>query len=178
MNRKVGFYRKSSKSNQRLVGLFEELQEERLQADWEDTNSFSLKSLKKIGLREKKTRKEVIEMLKKGEIKTSDDFYRAAMLFQHGGDFKSYALAIALAAVSGYLGESWGRGLYAMAIDRFLLSIGQKQYFGTNLEKVRGKWHLAPYNRKTSDYERQSYLIGSMKDILKEIKKLNRKSDQ
>lgn len=175
MSQKIGFYRKSSKSNQRLVELFEELQNELLQANWEDTNSFSLK---KIGLKERQIRREVIEMLKKGEIRTSDDFYRAAMLFQHGTNFKSYAMAIALAAASGHLGESWGRSLYAMALDRFLLSIRQKQYFGTNFEKVRGKWYLAPFNKNTSDFERKFYLVEPMKRILQEIKKLNRKSGQ
>lgn len=175
MDPKIGFYHKSSKSNQKLVQLFEELQKERLRADWEDRYSLPLKM---ISAKEKQARKEALKMLKKGEIKTPDDFYRAAMLFQHGGGFKSYAMAVTLAAVSGYLGESWGRGLYAMAIDRFLLAIGQKQYFGTNFEKVKGRWHLASYNKKTSDYERQSYFIGSMKDILKEMRKLNRKSDR
>lgn len=173
MSRKIGFYRKSSKSNHRLVLFFEALQKERLQGNWEDTNF-----LKNIGSKEKQARKEILQMLKKGEIKTSDDFYRAAILFQHGTDFKSYALAIALAATSSHLGESWGRSLYAMALDRFLLSVGQKQHFGTNLEKIKGVWQLSPYNKKTSDYERQSYLVEPMKRILQEIKKLNRKSGQ
>ena len=115
-------------------------------------------------------------MLKKGEIRTSDDFYRAAMLFQHRSNFKSYALAVALAAASSHLGEAWGRSLYAMALDRFLLSIGQKQHFGTNFEKVGRNWRLASYNKKTSDYERQFYLVEPMKRILQEIKKLNRTS--
>lgn len=171
MSRKVGFYHKSSKSNQRLVILFEALQKERLQVNMEDTNS-----IKKINLKEKQMRNEVLKMLKKGEIKTSDDFYRAAMLFQHGSNFKSYAMAVALAAVSAHLGEPWGKGLYAMALDRFLLSISQKQYFGTNFEKVKGKWRLAPHNEKTSDFERKFYLVEPMKKIVEEIKKLNRGS--
>lgn len=175
MSRKIGFYRKSSKSNQRLVHFFEELQNERPQVNWEDINS---PNLKKISLKEKKARKEVIEMLKNGQIKTSDDFYRASMLFQHGSDFKSYAMAIALAAASGHLGESWGRSLYAMALDRFLLSIGQKQYFGTNFEKVKGKWYLAPYNKRTSDFERQFYFIEPMKKLLQGVKKFSQKSGQ
>lgn len=170
MSRKVGFYHKSSESNQRLVILFETLQEDRLQVNMKDANS-----RKKISLKEKQIRNEVLKMLKKGEIKTSDDFYRTAMLFQHGSNFKSYAMAVALAAVSAHLGETWGRSLYAMALDRFLLSIGQKQYFGTNFEKVKGKWRLAPHNEKTKDFERKFYLVEPMKKILQEIKKLNRK---
>lgn len=173
MSQKMGFYRKSSKSNQRLVILFEEIQNERLQGNWED-----LSFRRRIGSKEKQIRREILKMLRKGEIQTSDDFYRAAMLFQHGSDFKSYAMALALAAVSGHLGELWGRSLYAMALDRFLLSISQKQYFGTNFKKIKGKWYLAPYNKKTGDFERQFYLVEPMKRILQEIKKLNRKSGQ
>lgn len=170
---KIGFYRKSSKSNRRLVLVFEEVQKERLQGDWED-----IKFRKNISSKEKHARTEALQMLKKGKIKTADDFYRAAMLFQHGTNFKSYAIAVALAAASGHLGEPWGRSLYAMALDRFLLSIGQKQHFGTNFEKIRRVWQLSPYNKKTSDYERQSYLVEPIKKILQEMKKLNRKHDR
>ena len=173
MSRKIGFYRKSSRSNQRLVKLFNELQKDRSQTHWEDANSLYPQ---RIDWKEKQLRREVLKMLKKGEIRTSDDFYRAAMLFQHRSNFKSYALAVALAAASSHLGEAWGRSLYAMALDRFLLSIGQKQHFGTNFEKVGRNWRLASYNKKTSDYERQFYLVEPMKRILQEIKKLNRTS--
>lgn len=165
---KVGFYHKSAKSNKKLKELFERLQQERIKGKWENTEFVN-----KLIKAEKEARKVVLKMLNKGKVKTADDFYRIAMLFQHGEDFRSYALAVAFAAVSMHLGELWAKNLYAMALDRLLLSIGQKQYFGTNLEKKRGKWQLSPYRRETTDEERQLFLVEPIKTIFHKINKMN-----
>jgi len=167
---KVGFYRKSTRSNRELIRLFEEIQKIRYESsdkDWED-KSF----VKKLKEKESRARKKVLRMLKKGEIRTSDDFYRAADFFHHGDTFRSYALAVALAAASHHLGEPWGKNFYAVALDRFLLSIGQPQYFGTQFEKKEGKWRLSPYNKKTTDRERKECLVDPLKKLLKRAKDL------
>lgn len=166
--KKLGFYRKSEKSNKRLIDLFERNQMIRYASsnkDWEDKNF-----LDKLVQEEKTARAEILKMLKKGEIRTSDDFYRASWFFHHGATFHSYALAITFAAVSFHLGEPWGKNLYALALDRFLLSIGQPQYFGTQFEKRYGKWKLSPYNKKTTDKERKLYFVEPLKKTLEKIK--------
>jgi len=168
--KKLGFYRKSRQSNKKLIRIFEKNQKVRFSGDWKDK-----KFIKKLVQEEREARKEVLMMLKKGQIRTSDDFYRAAFLFHHGNNFRSYTLAVALAAVSHHLGEIWGKNFYAVALDRFLLSIKQPQYFGTQFEKRYGKWRISPYNLKTTDKERKEYFVEPLKKILKRIKEIKRK---
>lgn len=170
-SQKVGFYRKTQESNKRLIKIFEELQRERLKADFDN-----LELGKKINYLDKKAIKEVLKMLEKGQIQTADDFYRAAMIFQHGESYKSYALAVTLALVSDLLGEVWGKTLTAAAMDRFLLSINQSQYFGTSFEKREGVWELSTYRKEISDKARKIYDIPSHHKLLEEVKRLNRGS--
>jgi len=168
--KKIGFYYKSEKSNKRLIYLFERNQRIRYAGsnkDWEDKSFLS-----KLAQEEKKARLEILKMLRKGEIRTADDFYRASWFFHHGTNFHSYALATALAATSYHLGEPWGKNLYALALDRFLLSIGQPQYFGTQFEKKYGKWRFSPYNKKTKDEERKLYFVEPIKKSMKSVKDL------
>lgn len=167
---KLGFYRKSTDSNKELIQLFEHNQKIRYESkpsDWEDKQF-----LKKIQLEEKHARKTILIMLKRGLIKTSDDFFRAAFFFQHSHKFQDYAIAIALYSVSSQLGEEWAKNYYAMALDRFLLSVGQDQYFGTQFEKRRGKWKISPFRENVSDEERQKYLVQSLEDLKKTVNEL------
>lgn len=166
--KKLGFYRKSHQSNKKLIKVFEKNQKARLNGDWKDKNF-----VKKLFKEEKQVRKEILKMLKEGKIKTSDDFYRAAWFFHHGSSFHSYALAVALATASYHLGELWGKNFYAVALDRFLLSIGQPQHFGTQFEGKKRKLKLASYNKKTTDKERKEYFVNPIKKTIKEIQKLN-----
>lgn len=166
--KRLGFYRKTSKSNKRLIELFEKNQKARYDGDWEDKDF-----VKKLTKEEKQARKEILKMLEKGQIRTPDDFYRAAWFLHHGKDSRSHGLAVALAAASGHLSESWGKNLYAVALDRFLISIGQPQHFGTQLEKRRGKWILSPYNKRTTDKERKLYFVDPIQKTIKKIEKLN-----
>lgn len=168
----LGFYRQTGKSNKKLIRLFEKNQKARYKStskNWEDKEF-----LRKLTGEEKEARKEILGMLGKGKIKTGDDFYRAAWFFHHGNTSRSYALAVALAAVSYHLGEPWGKNLYAVALDRFLLSIGQLQYFGTQFEKRKGKWKLSSYNKKTTDKERRKYFVEPLKEVLEGLKELEK----
>lgn len=174
MEKKIGFFRKTNKSNSGLVAVFEEIQNIRFQAknkDWEDPKFEGY--LNKL---EETARKNIERMFKRGELHTSDDFYRAAFIFHHGHDFKSYALAVTLAAVSNHLGEPWGKNLYAVALDRFMLSIMQPQFFGTQFEMKNKKWRFSPLNNKITDEERKKYLVENMNLLKKRLKKLNKTS--
>lgn len=170
--RKLGFYHYSSQSNKRLVELFEKNQKSRYSKtlkDWEDKQF--IRELKK---EEGRARKEILEMLRRGEIRTADDFYRAANFFHHGSNFKHYALAVALFAVSNHLGNLWGKNAYAVALDRFLLFIKQPQYFVTQFEKRRGKWIISRYRKVVLDKERAEYLVEPLEKMKKDVKKMNK----
>lgn len=157
MGKRIGFFRKTKKSNKELIVLFEKIQEIRAKSsdkDWGDKNFIK----KLIGL-ERKASQKTLELLKRKKLKTADDFYRASFIFHHGKSYKSYLIAMALAAISHHLGEPWGKNLYAVALDRLLLSIGLPQHFGTQYIKKQGKYQLAPFNKTTTDKERKKYLI-------------------
>lgn len=171
--RKFGFYHKSLNSNKKLIKLFEANQKCRYESsdnDWADKDF-----LKKLTKEEKKARREVLKMLEKGEIRTADDFYRAAWFFHHANAFRSYGLAVALAAASYHLSEPWGKNFYAVALDRFLLSIGQPQYFGTQFERRKGKWAISAYNKKTTDKERKWYFVDPIRKTIKKMERLSLK---
>lgn len=165
--KKFGFYRISNESNKRLIELFEANQKIRYSSSDEDWGNKGF--VRRLTKEEGKARKEVLKMLANGGVRTADDFYRAAFFFHHGKNFQSYALAIALAVVSHHLGEQWGKNLYALAVDRFLLSINQPQYFGTQFRLEKGKWRVSPYNKKTTDKERRKYFVEPIKKALKRI---------
>lgn len=171
--KRFGFYRKSRESNRRLIDIFERNQEVRYAYMFKDWKSKENKAvIEQLMRKEKEARKEIKKMLKKGEIKTADDFYRAAWFFHHGRSFRDYALAVALAATSHHLGEHWGKNFYAVTLDRFLLFIGQPQYFGTQFEKKYGKWRISLYNKKTTDRERKEYSVEPLKKTLERVKEL------
>lgn len=71
----------------------------------------------------------VRELLRQDLVQTTEDFEAAALIMQHGGDPDDYLLAreLALLAASPKSFSS----LVALAEDRFLLSIGRKQRFGS-----------------------------------------------
>jgi hypothetical protein len=91
-------------------------------------------------------------------LKTADDYYHAAMVFQHGSTPDAYETAMKLSqkAVelrSDFRAASW---LHAAATDRYLQTTGKPQIYGTQLRQVDGKWTMEPFDRTAvSDKERQ-----------------------
>lgn len=169
---KLGFFRKSKSSNKRLINLFESNQKLRYQSQEQDWGNKIF--LKRLQNQESQAKKEILQLLKKGKIKTSDDFYRAAWLFHHSSNFRHYALAVALASTSWLMGEPWGKNLFATTMDRFLLSIRQPQYFTTQYKKTRGAWLLFPYNRKVTDKTRKWFHVGTLKEAKNSLKELSK----
>lgn len=74
-------------------------------------------------------RHRVREMLAAGEVRTGQDFSRAALIFQHGENEADYLLARDLAVIASLKGRFDSMPAYAM--DRWLRSIGQPQRFRT-----------------------------------------------
>jgi len=143
--------------------LFERIQKMRAEStdeDWKDK-----KFIRKLTHIEKKASEEILLLLKEKNLKTADDFYRASFIFHHGTDFKSYLIATALASISDHLGEPWGKNLYAVTLDRLLLSVGLPQQFGSQYILVKGKRRLAPVNKNTTDGERKKYLVEPLRKL-------------
>lgn len=102
-------------------------------------------------------------LLDNGELRSGDDFYHAAFVFQHGdqpSDFlKAHSLAV-IAAARGKVSATW---IAAATFDRYLQSIGQPQIYGTQFSESGGIWTQAPYDSDVlSDGLRTASLVPSL----------------
>ncbi|MEZ0326634.1 MAG: hypothetical protein ACAH95_12080 [Fimbriimonas sp.] len=79
-------------------------------------------------------RRKVVELLEKGVPKTGADFDALGLVMQHGDNFDDFRLACELATASVILGhkDPW---LIPATYDRMLLSVGQRQRFGTQFSE-------------------------------------------
>lgn len=79
-------------------------------------------------------RKEVFEMMSGGEVNTVNDLYRAAVILLHGAEPRDFLAAHRLAVMASINGHKPARWLSAASLDRFLMSIGLPQTYGTQFE--------------------------------------------
>ncbi|MBG0785627.1 MAG: hypothetical protein H0S79_11040 [Anaerolineaceae bacterium] len=111
-------------------------------------------------------REEVLEYLRKGQLQTARDLVYAGFIFQHGDCSEHYLLANRLAEIAmdaGYPDAPW---LYAASLDRYLMSLGQPQKFGTQYTFVNGAYQLYPVDPATTDEERAEYDVPSLEEAL------------
>jgi hypothetical protein len=78
-------------------------------------------------------RQRVLTLLREGRVRSSNDFYSAAMVFQHGESPDDAKLAHSLAVVSATMNpdNTSARWLAAAAWDRYMLRLKRPQWYGT-----------------------------------------------
>lgn len=87
-------------------------------------------------------------MLDAGKLKTANDFYAAAFLFQHGNRPEDYLLANTLAVAAVARGKTEGRWIAAATLDRYLQATGKPQIYGTQyLSGTATGPTMDPYDR-------------------------------
>ena len=106
-------------------------------------------------------RKRVTELLRAGQVKTSDDFFNAALIFQHGDSTDDIRLAYSLANISSVLNpeNKTAKWLSAAAWDRTMMRLNKPQWYGTQFTKSKesGNWALYTIDESAvSDDERIS----------------------
>lgn len=101
----------------------------------------SAKDMEALKKRDLERRRELFEMIARGEINTQNDLYRAAVIFLHGAEPKDFLAAHRLAVMGAVNGHRASRWLAAASLDRFLMSLGLPQTYGTQFE------HDAEQNR-------------------------------
>jgi hypothetical protein len=145
------------KDNQELAQLANEDQEDRKPKDAKPID------WQVVGPKDEARRKRVMELYLAGELKTGWDYFRAGLILQHGQSAEDYLLCheLCVAAVFKSGGDQqadWvspAKQLAAASEDRFLLSIGRAQRFGTqasHLDKIaegvtdqlRKAWDVPP----------------------------------
>ncbi|MBE1162516.1 hypothetical protein [Dyella acidiphila] len=101
-----------------------------------------------VGKRDAARREQVTQLLNSGEVRTAEDYFDAALIFQHGDTMQDAQLALALATVAARIDPANrdARVLAADAWDRVMTRAGKPQWYGTQYvrSKTTGKWELYP----------------------------------
>ena len=121
-------------------------------------------------------RVEVSKLIKSNNALTSNDFLHAAMIFQHGNDSTSYKLAWKYSNKAFQLDSTnlSARWLIAASYDRYLLSTGKPQIYGTQFLVLNNKYYLRDFDTtKVSDSTRVYYGTRTLNKIREFLNKRN-----
>ena len=100
-------------------------------------------------------------------VKTADDYAAASLIYQHGDTPDHYFQAFIWAMRAVELGQDGQKGLVAVTIDRYLVSIGKKQLFGSQAfasEETLGCACLEPVEMSFPETVRKEYSHMSLQD--------------
>lgn len=95
----------------------------------------SSKEGEELKARDLARRQETRELMGRGEVNTALDLYRAAVIFLHGAEPKDFLTSHRLATLAAINGHKPARWLCAASLDRFLMSMGLPQTYGTQFER-------------------------------------------
>jgi hypothetical protein len=123
--------------SQELVKLYNADQEDRAFFEAHPEKPQSEEVMIRMGIRDLVRRKRIGEILGEGCLNSSEDYKSAAMIFQHGIHPDHFFQAFVWAKKSFDLGDMSQKSLVALAADRYLVSIGQKQLFGSQAFKAQ-----------------------------------------
>src|SRR3989338_9305706 len=113
--------------SQQLKDLFKADQKDRSDgALWEDANFRH-----EVSKRDTARKETVTEFIKNDQLHTAEDYYYAAMIFQHGETVDDFKKAHQHAQTSMNLGYEPAKWLFAASLDRLLLHQGKLQRYGT-----------------------------------------------
>ncbi|MBO9611079.1 MAG: tetratricopeptide repeat protein [Dyadobacter sp.] len=121
-------------------------------------------------------RRRVDELLDSNKVLTGQDFYRSAMIFQHGTDTLASAKAVALMRHALDLDSTVKKWLLAAAIDRHLMRKGLPQIYGTQYVMMgqNGKWQRYQIDStKVTDQERRAYHVETLAEQLVKERRMN-----
>jgi TPR repeat protein len=104
---------------------------------------------KKITKRDLERRKRVKEIFSEDCPHSSKDYLAAALIYQHGDTPAHYYQAYLWAKKAVEQGDNSGKDLEALTIDRYLVSIGRKQLFGSQFLLTTVKPHKTCFCRQS-----------------------------
>jgi hypothetical protein len=153
-------------SNKEMAAIFRQDQDARKAAniDWSQVNT-----------EDAGRRARTKQLMNSGQLRSADDYYHAAFVFQHGDGARDYLLAHALAMAAMKLGRPDASWIAAATLDRYLQEIGQKQVFGTQYSTAdAGPWTMGPYDRDLlPDSLRSTLGVPVFSEQTKQLQQLN-----
>jgi hypothetical protein len=120
--------------------------------------------------RDAERRRRVQELLAEGGVSTPDDYFHAALIFQHGETVPEIWQAHELARTAAELGASASMGrkdsrwLAAAALDRWLMYQSKPQKYGTQFVPDGKRWRLWDVDPATSDAERSANHVPALQE--------------
>ncbi len=140
--------------NAELTRLYDEDQADRAgpyeQLDWS-----------KITPRDQARRTRVDEIVARGGARTADDYYHAAMVYQHGNSTDEIERAhdLAVKAVELDPRHTAAKWLAAASEDRKLMYEHKPQKWGTQYKKIDGAWIVWPVDPAITDAQRDEWNV-------------------
>ncbi|KTC83719.1 hypothetical protein [Legionella brunensis] len=154
-----------------LQTLLEADQKDR-ESDWSQLTPEELQQIEENDLNR---RKRVGEIFGEGCISTSKDYFAAYLIYQHGDipDHYYQAFLFALRAAEHHHQE--GGQSTANALDRYLISIGHRQLFGTQYfsESLGGCFCIEPVEASFPDTIRLSHAHQSLQERYDKLALIN-----
>lgn len=120
----------------------------------------------KIDDEDRERRVEVFGYIEKGKIHNPKNLVYAAYIFQHGDCPEHYLLGSKLAEAAMQSGFENAKWIYAATLDRYLMSLGEDQKYGTQYTWINGEYRLYPVDPTTTDLERAKYNIPPLADAM------------
>lgn len=156
--------------NKKLKQLYEQDQADRL-----DTQSLTRTQIEGMVQRDRERRECVEELIEHGALQAPEDYFHAAMVFQHGETLEHYWQAHELAKKGAELGHPTCRWLTAAAYDRWLMRQGKPQKYGTQYILKDEQWALYEFDPTTTDAQRAEWNARSLAQALQRVEEMNQK---
>ncbi len=112
---------------------------------------------------------EVLGYLQAGKLQTPRNLVFAAYIFQHGDCPEHYLLAHRVAQAAMESGYEEARWIYAASLDRYLMSLGEPQKYGTQYTWVDGEYTLYTVDPATTDAERTEYRVPPLSEAKQQV---------
>src|SRR5260370_18349851 len=159
--------------NKELQALFEEDQ-----ADRRGFEQFDHEQHQQVLQRDRARRQRVEELIEGEALQTSEDYFHAAMVFQHGETTEHIWRAHELAKRGAELGHPNSRWLTAAAYDRWLMRQGKPQKYGTQYTSHNNEpYRLWDVDPTTTDEERAAWNAPSLRVALRQAEELTRNKE-
>ncbi len=129
----------------------------------DDSDPLAVQSLQEHDVQRLERLKEIITSIDTHEIWNC---HYIAYLFQHGDTTEDFRLAHEYAKKAIDMGSNVTKWLYAATLDRWLVSKGKPQKFGTQFKQINGTWELFPVDPVTTDEEREKYGVPALHQAL------------
>ena len=115
--------------------------------------------------RDQTRRQQVQRMVDHHQVDAGQDYYHAALIFQHGEALDEIWSAHLWALKSGELGFPAGKWLAAAALDRWHMYQGQPQKYGTQLVPDGTRYRLWGIGPDMTDQERAQWDVPSLAEM-------------